>query len=310
MDEEDPIIQTYGRAFPGLFKPMSEMPASLQSHLRYPEQLFIFQTQQYLLYHMTDVQTFYNQEDLRALPQEIFGVETVAQHMEPYYVMFRLPGEAETEFLLIQPFTPAEKTNMVAWIAARNDPAHYGDLIAYELPRQELIVGPMQIEGFINQEPDISEQFSLWNQGGSSVIRGNLIVIPLNNSFLYVEPIYLQSTTSALPELKRVIVASGERIIMRPTLEEALFALVSREAPAVAELEVVVTEGSEGGETEPSATPIPVVVDGNINELIAQANQQFTAAQTAQRTGDWAAYGEHIEALEETLRQLEALMGE
>ena len=310
VDEEDPIIQTYGRAFPGLFKPMSEMPASLQSHLRYPEQLFVFQTQQYLLYHMTDVQTFYNQEDLRALPQEIFGVENVAQHMEPYYVMFRLPGEAETEFLLIQPFTPAEKTNMVAWIAARNDPAHYGDLIAYELPRQELIVGPMQIEGFINQEPDISEQFSLWNQGGSSVIRGNLIVIPLNNSFLYVEPIYLQSTTSALPELKRVIVASGERIIMRPTLEEALFALVSREAPAVAELEVVVTEGSEGGETEPSATPIPVVVDGNINELIAQANQQFTAAQTAQRTGDWAAYGEHIQALEETLRQLEALMGE
>ena len=313
VDEQDPILQSYHRAFPDLFQPLSDMPPSLQSHLRYPEQLFILQTRQYLLYHMTDVQTFYNQEDLRAIPQEIRNERQEA--MEPYYVMFRLPGEPETEFLLIQPFTPADKPNMVAWIAARNDPAHYGELIAYEMPRQELVVGPIQIEGFINQEPDISEQFSLWGQGGSRVIRGNLIVIPLNNSFLYVEPIYLQSTTSALPELKRVIVASGQRIVMRPTLDEALFALVSREAPAVGEIEVI--DPALEQEVEPStSTPTPApelpptLADGSVSELIAQANAQFEAAQAAQRAGDWAAYGRHIQALEQTLRQLEALTSE
>lgn len=307
-DEEDPIIRAYASAFPTLFKPFSAMPADLQDNVRYPEDLFRIQTNQYLTYHMTDVDTFYNKEDLRAIPQEIFDDE--AQLMEPYYVVFRLPGEEETEYLLIQPFTPADKPNMIAWIAARNDPKNYGDLIAYELPRQELVVGPIQIEGFIDQVPEISEQFSLWNQQGSGLIRGNLIVIPLNNSFLYVEPIYLLSETSALPELKRVIVASGEKIVMRENLQEALDALLTNDGAAIIE---VPTEDGEGeGNTAvamPDASapqPTPAATD-DINALIQQANQQFEAAQAAQQAGDWALYGQQLEALSETLRQLDAL---
>lgn len=299
VDTEDPIIQTYARAFPDLFRPFSDMPAGLQEHIRYPEDLFRIQTTRYLRYHMTDVQTFYNQEDLRAIPDEIF--DSAAQPMEPYYVMFRLPGEAETEFLLIQPFTPSEKPNMIAWIAARNDPENYGHLVAYELPRQELVVGPIQVEGFIDQEPEISQQFSLWDQGGSNIIRGNLIVIPLNNSFLYVEPIYLLSDTSALPELKRVIVASGEKIVMRATLEEALDALISNDAiPVVIE----VPDTVEPTTAEP--TP-PLAADATVEQLIKQANTLFTEAQEAQQNGDWATYGAKLDALAVTLQQLESI---
>jgi len=224
METGDPLVASYQRAFPDLFRPFDEMPASLQSHIRYPEGLFLVQTQQYLSYHMTEPGVFYNQEDLWRIPEEIY--DGAPQLMEPYYVMFRLPGEEKPEYLLIQPYTPAGKSNMIAWIAARSDLPHYGELIAYELPRQELVFGPMQIEGRIDQDPTISQQISLWNQRGSRVIRGNLIVVPINNSFLYVEPLYLLSDTNALPELKRVIVASGNRIVMRNNLEDALVAYI------------------------------------------------------------------------------------
>ncbi|MDJ0752334.1 MAG: UPF0182 family protein [Ardenticatenaceae bacterium] len=311
----DPLTNAYDRAFPGLFQPFEEMPEGLKRHVRYPELLFRIQTNQYLTYHMTDVQVFYNKEDLRAIPQEIF--DGLPQQMDPYYVMFRLPGEEETEYLLIQPYTPAEKRNMIAWIAARNDPEHYGELVAYEFPPQSLVVGPIQIEGFIDQEPEISQQFSLWDQRGSRIIRGNLIVIPLNDSFLYVEPIYLESETSALPELKRVIVASGERIVMRETLSEALSALLTGEGTelvvedVVDDIEAAVEESTEGTEvteeTDPDTVVVtPVSVDGTLDELIQQANDQFQAAEAAQQAGDWAEYGRQIEALEQTLRQLES----
>ena len=310
--ETDPIIEAYDQIFPGLFQPLSEMPATLQAHIRYPEDLFQIQTRQYLTYHMTDVQIFFTKEDLREIPQEIFDGNT--QSMEPYYVMFRLPGEAETEYLLIQPYTPSGKKNMIAWIAARNDPEDYGQLIAYELPKQSLVVGPIQIEGFIDQEPNISREFSLWDQRGSRIIRGNLIVIPLNDSFLYVEPVYLESETSSLPELKRVIVASGERIIMRETLAEALEGLLDGEGVSVAELDIgepVDLDAEAGTETGTesqtdgeSAAPV-LGIDATVLELVQQANAQFEAAQTAQQAGDWAEYGLQIEALEETLRQLE-----
>jgi uncharacterized membrane protein (UPF0182 family) len=213
-EPDDPLIQ-----------PLEAMPPALVPHIRYPEDLFLIQTNQYLTYHMEEVQVFYNKEDLWQLPEEIFeGGQQ--QPMEPYYVTFSLPGEEETEYLLIQPYTPAGKSNMIAWIAARNDPPNYGDLFVYELPKQELVFGPIQVEGRIDQEPSISQQFSLWNQRGSRVIRGNLIVVPINDSFLYAEPVYLQSDTSALPELKRVILASGDAIVMRDTLDEALAALL------------------------------------------------------------------------------------
>jgi uncharacterized protein len=261
FDEQDPIIQAYAQIFPNLFQPKSAFPETLWPHIRYPADLFSVQTRQYLTYHMTDVQVFYNKEDLRAIPDEIFDGKM--QKMEPYYVLFRLPGEVDTEYLLIQPYTPSGKRNMIAWIAARNDPAHYGELVAYELPKQELVVGPIQIEGFIDQEPSISAQFSLWNQSGSRVIRGNLIVIPLNDSFLYVEPIYLESSNSSLPELKRVIVASGERIVMLEDLQAALDALVAEDAPAVV-VDLEVPEELEGEvvlpeEGESTVIPTPAL---------------------------------------------------
>ncbi|MFT5194516.1 MAG: uncharacterized membrane protein (UPF0182 family) [Cellvibrionaceae bacterium] len=300
---EDPIIDAYDRIFPGLFNPASSMPATLQQHLRYPEDLFKIQTRKYQTYHMTDVQEFFTKEDLWAIPQEVFY--DAPQEMEPYYVLFTLPGQEEPEYLLIQPYTPSGKKNMIAWIAARNDPEFYGQLASFEFPKQSLVVGPIQVESFIDQEPDISQQLSLWNQLGSSVIRGNLIVIPLNDSFLYVEPIYLESDNNQLPELKRVIVASGERVVMRETLDEALKALLEdRSAPAV-----IITDDPNISVSEPS-TPIELVIDGTLAELIGQANAQFEAAQEAQQQGDWAEYGSQIEALENTLQQLEALNSE
>ncbi|GJM42574.1 MAG: UPF0182 protein [Ardenticatenaceae bacterium] len=310
VDDQDPIIQSYSNAFPGLFKPFSEMPENLQSHLRYPEDLFTIQTQQYLRYHMTDVRVFFNQEDVWQIPQEV--AQGNQQPMEPYYVIMPLPGEANSEYLLIQPFNPTGKDNMIAWMAVRNDPENYGELVVYELPKQELVFGPLQVESRIDQEPAISQQFSLWDQGGSNVIRGNLLVIPLNDSFLYVEPIYLQADTSALPELKRVIVATDTRIAMDTSLEGALSALLL-ETPG----EIVVEEGDEGDEgdtavsTETDTTPVQTApVDADVAELISAANAHFEAAQAAQRDGDWATYGAELTALEDALNRLVELTGE
>lgn len=302
VDPDDPIIQSYANAFPGLFKPFAEMPETLQAHVRYPEDFFHIQTHQYLTYHIDNVQVFYNQEDLWAIPQELY-FEGEQVPVEPYYVIFPLPGQTEPEFLLIRPYTPAGRDNMVAWIAARNQPEIYGELQVYELPRQELVFGPIQVESRINQDPAISQQFSLWDQAGSRVIRGNLLVIPLGNSFLYVEPIYLQSQTSALPELRRVIVASGEVVVMRPTLAEALAALVA-DAPAVAELDLT---GVDPVFTTPAAEP--VAGGTTIEELIASANGHYQAAQAALQAGDWAAYGRAQEALGRDLEQLQAATG-
>lgn len=313
---EDPIIQSYARAFPGLFRPLEEMPEGLRAHIRYPEGLFLAQAQQYLLYHMTDVRVFYNQEDRWEVPLEI--TSEGQQQIEPYYVTLPLLGEEESEYLLIQPYTPVRKNNMVAWLAARSDVPHYGELVVYELPKQELVFGPLQIESRIDQEPGISEQLSLWNQRGSNVIRGNLIVVPMGTSFLYVEPIYLRSETSSLPELKRVILASGNRIVMRPTLDEALTALIQA-APTV---ETLVVEGEVPEEGETAATPVPttedetaatpdIVVeeDATVEELIVTANQHFEAAETAQRNGDWTTYGRELQALRQNLEQLMVLTG-
>jgi uncharacterized membrane protein (UPF0182 family) len=228
--------------------------------------------------------------------------------MEPYYIYSGLREEEEPEYLLIQPFTPAGKQNMIAWMAARNDPGYYGELVVYELPKQELVFGPLQVEGRIDQEPEISQQFSLWDQRGSRVIRGNLLVIPINDSFVYVEPIYLLSDTSALPELKRVIVASDTRIAMEETLGEALVALLQLEPEEVEAIQEGETVTVEGGEDEPQPTPsAPLPDDATVEQLIESANARFEAAEAAQRVGDWATYGAEIEALAEDLRRLREL---
>ena len=310
-DPDDPLIQAYNQIFPGLYQPLDEMPEFLRPHIRYPEDLFTWQAQQYAKYHMLDTRVFYNEEDLWKVPQ-ISGADSQNKvMMEPYYVMFSLPDEEQTEYLLIQPYTPNGKDNMIAWLAARNDLPHYGELVVYELPKQELVFGPVQVQARIDQTPEISEQFTLWNQSGSRVTRGNLIIIPINNSFLYVEPVYLQAESSALPELKRVIVASGSRIAMRETLGEALLALFSDEAIIV---EAPVETEPETAEPEPTEVP-PVAVDidletATVEELVAAADAHFTSAQTAQQNGDWATYGTELEQLELILDRLVELTGE
>lgn len=306
-DPDDPIILAYAEAFPDLFLPLDEMPAELQKHIRYPMDLFRVQTKQFLKYHMKDTQVFYNQEDLWEIPLEIF--DTAQQPIEPYYVIMSLPDEEGTEFLLIEPFTPAGKDNMIAWLAARSDPPHYGELLAYELPKQELSFGPSQVEARIDQDPEISAQISLWNQRGSRVIRGNLLVIPMGSSFLYVEPLYLLADTSELPELKRVIVASGDRLAMRETLEEALLALVQAGPSAVESIEAQVEEqaeeqASEDEEIDPTPTPETPALDATIEALTRSASEHFEAAEAAQREGDWSTYGRELDALRQDLEQL------
>jgi hypothetical protein len=298
-DPDDPIIRAYDAAFPGLFRPYDELPEGLRRHTRYPVDMFHVQSRQYLTYHMTDPRAFYNQEDLWEVPTEF--VDDVETQMEPYYVTLPLPGEQTPEYLLILPFNPSSKNNMVAWMAARNDGSEIGELVVYRLPRQELVFGPIQVEGRIDQDPVISQQFSLWDQRGSSVIRGNLLVLPINQSFLYIEPVYLLSDTSALPELRRIIVATDTGIAMEPTLEQALISLGRG---------VVSQQPLDTGAEVPEDTAAPILpTDATVEELIAAADAHFEAAEAAQQAGDWATYGEELEALRQTLDRLVVLIG-
>ncbi len=282
VDTEDPLIQAYAAIFPDLFTPLEEMPEGLRAHVRYPEGLFIIQAQMNNSYHMQDPTVFYNKEDQWAVAHEMYAGND--QLMEPYYVTMSLEGEDREEFILIQPFTPANKQNMVGWMAARSDGEHYGKLLLYKFPKQELVYGPLQIEARIDQEPAISGQLSLWHQRGSRVIRGNLLVIPIGNSLLYVEPLYLQAETGQLPELKRVIVASGEQVLMADTLDEALASIGG--AP------VVMVEEE----------PVEEVVGAR--DLALSALEHYERAQEYLREGDWAGYGAELEAMRRDLEDL------
>lgn len=288
-DEEDPIINTYRRIFDGVFKPLSEMPEDLRAHLRYPERLFSIQAAVYATYHMTDPQVFYNKEDLWRLPRRSVGGSEL--EMEPYYTIMKLAGLGESEeFILMIPFTPAKKDNMIAWMAARCDPPNYGQIIVYVFPKQRLIYGPQQIESRIDQDPEISQQLSLWNRAGSTVIRGSLLVIPIEESLIYVEPLYLSAAQAGgLPELKRVIVAYGNRIAMEETLERALarvFDMRERREPI-----------------EPAHEEL-APPERNLAQLIDEANARFEQAVRHQREGNWAAYGEELKRLEQLLKQM------
>jgi uncharacterized membrane protein (UPF0182 family) len=219
-DPADPLIRTIARIFPRLLQPLDAMPADLRAHLRYPEGLFRIQAAMYAVYHMRDTQVFYNKEDLWSLP--VRPVDGQERAMEPYYLILRLPGEPKEEFVLLIPFTPSKKDNLAAWLAARSDPPNYGKLVVYNFPKQKLIYGPRQMEARIDQDSFISQQLSLWNQRGSQVIRGNLLVIPIERSLVYVEPLYIAAEKGQLPELKRVIVGFGDRIAMEERLEGAM----------------------------------------------------------------------------------------
>ena len=219
-DPSDPLIRTIAQIFPGLLQPLTAMPADLRAHIRYPEGLFRIQAGMFAVYHMRDTQVFYNKEDLWNLPTRAVGGQD--QAMDPYYLILRLPGEPKEEFVLLIPFTPSKKDNLAAWLAARSDPPNYGKLIVYAFPKQKLVYGPRQLEARIDQDASISQQLSLWNQRGSQVIRGNLLVIPIERSLMYVEPLYIAAEKGQLPELKRVIVSFGDRIAMEETLEGAM----------------------------------------------------------------------------------------
>jgi len=296
-DPEDALIRTYQSIFPKLFVPAGQMPESLRVHLRYPEDFFNIQASVYQTYHMRDARVFYNKEDLWAVPNEVyFGRE---QPMEPYYVIMRLPDEEKEEFLLMLPFTPVNKNVTIGWLAARSDGENYGKLLAYLFPKERTVYGPSQIENRIGQDTVITEQLALWGRGGSRVIRGNLLLIPLGKSILYVEPVFLEAETGGLPQLKRVIVAAGDQIAMEPTLKGSIAAIFGAEAPP----------------TEPVVTPpaLPETVEpvaADIASLIEEAQQHYNKALQNQREGDWAGYGEEMDALEAVLAQLAELITE
>jgi uncharacterized protein len=229
-DPNDPLIQTWQSIFPGLFKPLSEMPSALRSHIRYAEDFYSSQSERFLTYHMTDPQVFYNREDQWQIPQEIYGSEP--QQVQPYYLIMKLPTAVSEEFILLLPFTPTQRSNLIGWLAARSDGENYGKLLLYQFPKQELVFGPEQIEARINQDPVISQQISLWNRRGSRAIQGNLLVIPIQRSLLYVEPLYLEAEQNSLPTLVRVIVAYENRIVMAETLEQALQAIFQPPKPS------------------------------------------------------------------------------
>jgi uncharacterized membrane protein (UPF0182 family) len=230
-DPDDPIIRAWRSIFPKLFLPFEAMPAPLRSHVRYGNDFFKVQSERLLIYHMTDPQVFYNREDLWEVPQELYG--TQMQPVTPYYAILRLPGERSPEFVQLLPFSPVSRNNLVAWLAARSDGDRYGKLRLYNFPKDRLVFGIEQVEARINQEPDISEQISLWNRQGSRAIQGNLLVLPIGRSLLYVEPLYLSAEEKGLPTLARVIAVHNDRIAMRPTLDEALQAVLSPEAPVL-----------------------------------------------------------------------------
>jgi uncharacterized protein len=288
-DPQDPIVAAYSRAFPGLFKPLDSMPEDLRRHIRYPQDLFAIQARIYATYHMQDPQVFYNKEDLLSIPRRT--VEGRDQEMEPYYTIMRLPGENKEEFVLLLPFTPNNRDNMRAWLAARSDPPHYGKLIALDFPKAKLVYGPKQIEARINQDTFISQQLSLWNQQGSQVIRGSLLAIPIEKSLLYIQPLYLAaSDKGSLPELKRVITAFGNQITMEETLEQSLQRLFSGRT----------TKGA------PQPAPTTVAASADVGDNRAgRALEYYNRAQDFLRQGNWAGYGEELKKLEAVLREMQ-----
>jgi uncharacterized membrane protein (UPF0182 family) len=262
-DPGDPIIATYAKVFPGVFKPLTEMSADLRSHIRYPQTLFTVQAQVYAIYHMADPQVFYNKEDVWRIPDSY--TEGQSGPMSPYYTIMKLAGVGDKEeFILMVPFCPSKKENMIAWLAARCDGPDYGTLLVFDFPKQKLVYGPSQIESRINQDPDISKQLTLWNQGGSRVIRGSLLVIPVEQSLLYIQPLYLTSQGGGVPELKRVMVAYENSIAMEPTLEMSLGRIFGTAAPKGPDATAV---SSAPGKTAP--------LTGTLKEIISEADRQF-----------------------------------
>ena len=275
IDRTDPVLRAYHAAFPSLFRSLDEMSPGLRQHLRYPRDLFEVQVDKFNTYHMSVPQVFYNREDVWAPPHEKFGGKAV--QMEPYYVLMKLPGENRLGFLLMIPVTPRNRDNMIAWMAARSDFPGYGEMIVYKLSKDNLVLGPLQIGATIDQDTTISRQLTLWDQRGSHVIRGNLLVVPIDQSFLYVEPVFLLAEGTNIPQLKRVIVSDGNHLAMESTLAKAL-QVVFGEQPSTPE------------------TVAPQAPTFGPREALSEAEQ-------ALRRGDWPAFGRAWEQLKSLLER-------
>lgn len=288
IDEEDPLAQAYSRIFPGLFEDGENMPDDIRTHYRYPEDMFLAQARMYAMYHMEDPSVFYNKEDLWSVPMEVYGSGTA--EVSPYYVNMALPGLADEgqKFLAMIPFTPSKKNNMVSWLAGLCDKDEYGRAIVYKFSKQRIFYGPMQIESQIDQDSEVSKLFALWNQKGSSVIRGNLLVYPIDHSVLYVEPIFLAAERSQLPQLKLVLVSDGTRIAMGSSLAESLAMLI--------------------GESE-ADLGIKATVSEDPRSLAAEAERLFIKAEECLKSSDWAGYGEAQQELGRIIRLLVGMLG-
>jgi len=291
VEPDEPLIRVYSRAFPGLFEPLDAMPADLRAHIRYPQDLLGIQARMYAAFHMRDPQVFYNKEDLWTIPVRK-GDGRGEIEMEPYYTIMRLPGETtKEEFVLLLPFTPVRRDNMIAWLAARSDPPHYGKLTLYEFPKGKLVFGPRQIEARIDQDADISQQITLWSQAGSKVLRGSLLAIPIEGSLVYVQPLYLAAEQGRLPELKRVIAAFGNRIAMEDTLEASLGRIFGGRAPGPPMPGAPVA-------VAPSRGPAPA-------GLAARALDHFSRAREAFGRGNWSEFATQLQQLEDALKRLQ-----
>ncbi len=296
-DPRDPLLQTWSKIFPGIFVPLDSMSADLRAHLRYPDDLFRTQASLYATFHMAEAEEIYHREDQWQIP-----VVDAADQAVPFmrHIIMRLPDEPEAEFIYMAPFTPRGKDNLAAWMVARNDGANYGKLRVYRFPRQSLVFGPRQVENRINQDTEIARQVSLWDQRGSSVIRGDLLVIPIDEALLYVQPLYLQAEGGRIPELKRVLVAYENQVVMRETLDQALQALFAGggDAPVTQVVDAVRPDA-----VQPLA-PAGAASGAELQTLVGEARRHYQAAIEAQREGDWARYGEEIRRLGELLERM------
>jgi uncharacterized membrane protein (UPF0182 family) len=307
-DPTDPIIRTYEKIFPGMFTPFTSVPQVLLAHVRYPQDLFNVQSQMFTTYHVTQPDVLYSKNNQWAIPTGT-SLSGATGQMEPYYVIMRLPGQTRDEFVQILPFVPNGRPNMIGWLAAQSDMPNYGRAVSFAFPSNATVYGPTQVEAAVNQDPTVSQQLTLWGQQGSRVIIGNLLVMPIADSLLYVEPLYLESSTTPVPQLKRVIVfyrastsagvsliGGQQTVAMQPTLGAALTQIFGAAPPAA---------GSGTPVTTPVTTPTGPV-SARVKSLIAQANRQFQAAQTALKAGDFSGYGAQVKALSSTLKALQA----
>lgn len=293
VDDKDPIAETFAKIYPTLFKSFDQMPEGLKAHIRYPNNLFQIQASVYGKYHMEDVNVFYQKEDVWDIASEIYGMEK--QQMKPNYYIAKLPGEEKAEFFNSLPFTPKSKQNMTALMVARNDGDNYGQLVLYQFPKSRTIYGPEQIEAQIDQNTEISKEFSLWNSSGTKYRRGNMFIIPINTSILYLEPVYLEAQNSSIPEVKRIIMAYDDEIAYEETLAECLVSLFGDGAE-----EGVGTPGT----AEPSGEGEQTSGELSTSELIAAAVAAYDDAIEAQKKGDWAGYGKYMDELEKYLNKL------